>query len=512
MRSKSMEKENDVISGKLIVIILCIFSFIFVFFNSKNSPLYLFNEWGDVNIYFSMGKGIANGLIPYKDIFDHKGPLIFFIYSLSYLISSTDFFGVYIMESIALFVNLLFAYKIARLYLNNLFSFITAACYAVILFTKSHNGGSAEEFISVFVTISFYYFILYFTNPNQQESKNRIQMFIHGAMFGLAFLSKLTVCVFWVPLMLGIGMVLLQKKKYTEIFTYALLFIGGFAATLLPFIIYFALNNSLSEAYFGYIEFNSLYAQFKPDVFLLRKTLSNAYKLLTMNYISFPLLLLGLFLLCFRKIYISNYIHRIGILFSFLFSFFIVSITKYIMSYAHMVIYVYAIFGLIFIFALLQKYTLSKTIQNIILVTSFLVLIMSGINDKKYFYQDIDCLTRKKECSYMQKEFAEIINKENNPTLLNIGLDFGLFTKANIVPTYKYFFYPNIPYHIFPEIRDYQVNLIEKKDPMFIVMSDKSAFYDMYKDLAALKNNYYLISSYDKDSFYGETFLYKRKD
>ena len=56
----------------------------------------------------------------------------------------------------------------------------------------------------------------------------------------------------------------------------------------------------------------------------------------------------------------------------------------------------------------------------------------------------------------MQKEFAKVINKEANPTLLNLGLDRGVFTAADIVPSYKYFFHPYIPDEVFPNIKNYQ--------------------------------------------------------
>jgi len=182
------------------------------------------------------------------------------------------------------------------------------------------------------------------------------------------------------------------------------------------------------------------------------------------------------------------------------------------MTYAHMVIYVYAIFGLIFIFQLVEKYINYKKYTVPLYILSFVITLTAGIYEKKFFNENSDCLTRKIECNYMQKEFAHIITKENKPTLLNIGLDLGVYTKAGIVPPYKYFFYPNIPYHIFPEIRDYQIKLIEQKDPMFIVMGSNAAFFNMYIKLPALQKNYELISVYNQDTeFDKQVFLYKRK-
>ena len=495
------------------VIILLLFSVVFVFFNSKNSPLYFFNEWGDVNIYFSIGKGMMNGLTPYKDLFDHKGPFIFFIYGIAYLISNDSFLGVYLLQCVALFVNMFFAYKIARLYLNDFLGYVVALCYALLLFNKNYYGGSAEEFISVFIIVSSYYFILFFRNKDQNSKDDKKQMFIHGMMLSLVFLSKLSVCIFWIPIFGAIFLQLFANKEYKRILSCIIYLVFGFLMPLLPFILYFIHNDALADSYWGYIEFNSLYAEFKPGFSIIRKAAAHFFKLSVTDYISFPITLLGLFLLSFTRKYIQNYLYRIGVLLSFIFSFVVICLSKYIMTYAHIVIYVYAIFGLIFLFGLVEKYVSGKYRVQLTVLT-FAIALLIGIENKNFFGQDNLCLFRKKECNYMQKQFAEIINKEQNPTLLNIGLDLGVFTKANIVPSYKYFFYPNIPYHIYPEIRDYQMDLIRKKEPMFVVIGDKSAFYSEYSRLPELKENYDLVSVYHQNmaEYDNEVFLYRKKN
>ena len=62
-------------------------SFSMLLFTSKNSFLYTFNDWCDANAFFTVGKSIIHGLVPYKDLFEQKGPLLYFIYSFGYLIS-----------------------------------------------------------------------------------------------------------------------------------------------------------------------------------------------------------------------------------------------------------------------------------------------------------------------------------------------------------------------------------------------------------------------------------------
>ena len=53
-----------------------------LFFCSKSSPAYPINDWSDANIYFSAGKGMLAGRVMYRDLYDHKGPLIYALHAL----------------------------------------------------------------------------------------------------------------------------------------------------------------------------------------------------------------------------------------------------------------------------------------------------------------------------------------------------------------------------------------------------------------------------------------------
>ena len=76
-------------------------SFCFLTICSRSSFIYLFNNWDDSNSYFTMGKMMMNGGVIYRDLFDQKGPLLYFIYGLGYLLSHTSFSGVFLIEIIS---------------------------------------------------------------------------------------------------------------------------------------------------------------------------------------------------------------------------------------------------------------------------------------------------------------------------------------------------------------------------------------------------------------------------
>lgn len=67
---------------------------------TSSSPLYATNFWTDTNIYFTIGRGMTRGLMPYRDLFDHKGPLLFILYALGAAISDTSFIGVFALEAL----------------------------------------------------------------------------------------------------------------------------------------------------------------------------------------------------------------------------------------------------------------------------------------------------------------------------------------------------------------------------------------------------------------------------
>jgi hypothetical protein len=87
-------------------------------FCSQNSPLYPMNDWVDVNAFFTVGKGMMNGLVPYKDLFEQKGPILYLIYGLGYLITNQSFLGVFIIECLLQSICLFYAYKIIKLFIE----------------------------------------------------------------------------------------------------------------------------------------------------------------------------------------------------------------------------------------------------------------------------------------------------------------------------------------------------------------------------------------------------------
>ena len=68
-------------------------------FTTRSSVFFVCNNWDDANSYFTMGKGMMNGLVIYRDLYDQKGPYLYLLYGIAYLISHKSFLGVFIFEN-----------------------------------------------------------------------------------------------------------------------------------------------------------------------------------------------------------------------------------------------------------------------------------------------------------------------------------------------------------------------------------------------------------------------------
>ena len=65
---------------------------------SKSSPLYPLNDWTDANVYLSVGKGMLQGRVVYRDLYDHKGPLLYALHALCAWACPGSFLAVFWME------------------------------------------------------------------------------------------------------------------------------------------------------------------------------------------------------------------------------------------------------------------------------------------------------------------------------------------------------------------------------------------------------------------------------
>ena len=98
------------INIKWLSILLFTFVLGMFFFSAYTSPLYPNYYGADSALFTLLGKGISEGKIIYKDLFDHKGPILFFIEAAGYSMGKTT--GIFILQCLFGIINLAVLYNI----------------------------------------------------------------------------------------------------------------------------------------------------------------------------------------------------------------------------------------------------------------------------------------------------------------------------------------------------------------------------------------------------------------
>ncbi|MBR5798907.1 MAG: glycosyltransferase family 39 protein [Lachnospiraceae bacterium] len=461
----------------IISIVICaVTAFCFLLLCSRSSFLYCFNNWDDANSYFSMGKLMMNGGVIYRDLFDQKGPLLYFLYGIGYLLSNTTFHGVFLLEVLALSVVLTAAYRFGRLYAGMFTSLFAVVLLALgITVSKSfYWGGSAEEFCLPFMAVGLYISAKYFKEeyPKNMSVKT---VFLCGIMAGCIMTVKYTGLGFYFAFMGMIALMNLNRKNWKGSIRNCFIFLAGMVTPAVPWLFYFGIHGALDDWYQCYVYCNVfLYSDFYVEKVSLGEKLYNLAKILYWliwdNAVYFLPMIAGFVYLLFSRKY--RWYEKINLyaLFGFLFLGIYVGGTT--LFYYSLPLTVLSVPGFLCIaqgIVFLVKKILKRNLlcQKKVRFGALAAVLLFSLCTARMLSMNTEYQKQDKENLFLY-EFTEIVKEEENPTLLNIGcLDAGLYTMADIMPTCRYF--QSNAVHGFDEVALEQTRYIKEGQTSFVL-------------------------------------------
>lgn len=231
-----------------------------LFFSLSTSPLYHSYKAWDSSFFQVMGKEMLKGLIPYKDMWDQKGPAIFFVNMLGFLIAGNKY-GIFLIQILFATVAELFFYKILRRSLSENMA-VLCACVGIFVFSCNYEGGNlVEEYISPFLIICFYLITEWGSQKDIKNPKHKpIYAFFYGITFGLCLMSRVTNAIGICIAVCFIFVYLCMHKVWENIIKNIISFVVGTAIAIVPFMIYFSVKNCTYDFWYGTILFNISYA------------------------------------------------------------------------------------------------------------------------------------------------------------------------------------------------------------------------------------------------------------
>lgn len=225
----------------------------------------------DESVFVTMGFLMTKGLMPYRDSFDHKGPLLYIFNWLGIRLSYYS--GVWVIECLAIILTLFFMYKTARLVCENIYSCIVLFVASSLLLTYFDGGNLVEEYAMPFIAVSLYYFLDYFINDYISTRR----LIIGGISFGAVCMLRANMISVWVCFCIAVLIQLMHKRLYNKLLSFGVFFSCGVAMIVLPILTWLAANNALIGFYNDYIQFNRMYVSDANRAAMLNKFTSFQY-------------------------------------------------------------------------------------------------------------------------------------------------------------------------------------------------------------------------------------------
>lgn len=238
----------------LLFVLFGVASFCFLI-QSPNHPMLYRDVGTDSGVFQTVAMMMDHGFMPYKDSFDHKGPLIYLLDLLGRNINER--WGVCFVEWCSLCYSLVVFYKISELATGKwsvrLLAIFVASLFLLFQFDF---GNMTEEYAIPFIATSLYLFLEY--QINGKRSWWRI--LIAGVCCASVVMLRPNMIATWIVYCGLIFITDVWRKKIADAVKSIFWFCIGAAIVATPILVWLWVNGALKDCWDVYIVFNMHYA------------------------------------------------------------------------------------------------------------------------------------------------------------------------------------------------------------------------------------------------------------
>ena len=182
----------------LYFLLLAVLFGVFFYFVGEDSPLHdIFYsrdhiDRRDTPWFFTCGKALMNGMVPYVEFADSKGPLLWLIYGLAYVISPDDYFGVWIINGIGYLGVLLCMYLTVKMFVKKegVAFLLTLLTVPFLFIPDIHYETKSEDSALIFIALSFWQCVRILYEEKLTDKDWWRAFFLWGLCFGGTLLIK----------------------------------------------------------------------------------------------------------------------------------------------------------------------------------------------------------------------------------------------------------------------------------------------------------------------------------
>jgi hypothetical protein len=220
------------------------------------APLYQPVAARDQGVYLYMGQQILEGKIPYRDVWDHKGPLVYYIDALGLWMTDSTW-GIWFLEIIFLFFAAVSGYLALRMVFDSTIAFSSTILWLVSLPQVLDHGNTVEEY-----SLLFQFAAIYFYLRSEKNIKGYWNEIMIGVMAAMAFsLRPNNVGVHIAIGLVLIASVIFSPKERIHIFKRIIAAAAGSVIVFGVTALYFAANKSIGYLFDAVFIFNYYYSK-----------------------------------------------------------------------------------------------------------------------------------------------------------------------------------------------------------------------------------------------------------
>jgi hypothetical protein len=214
----------------------------------------------DQGVFTYIGNLLLQGGVPYRDIWDHKPPFIYFVNALGLAMGGR--WGVFAIEAFSGILAAVIGYAGLRRYVGNRAAFLGGLFFYLAQISCMSRGNFSESYSPVLQSLTLFFFLHTLTGK-----KNWWRWLLIGILGGIAFLFKQSMVGFWIALgfyLLAAWIFRWEKMAWKNIFWMAV----GVVLPIAAVSIYLALNGALAAFWDNAFVYNFFYSNHSQTGFI----------------------------------------------------------------------------------------------------------------------------------------------------------------------------------------------------------------------------------------------------
>ena len=242
-----MKRNKENIRFAVDAAIAFVTAFAVIMICSKSSPLYPLNDWVDANTYHTVGRGILHGKVPYRDLYEQKGPLLYLLHAAAAAVAESSFLGVFIIEVIAAGAFFLTAARLLRRSAGNAAVCLVPLMGAAVYSSDSFCHGDSAEELCLPLTLAAY--VLGRQAAIDFKPLSNRKKLALGALAGAVIWIKYTFLGVFAAAFIADTIVSFRKNGGMYAARGASLYVLGCGAVSLPILLYFGVNGAADDLF-----------------------------------------------------------------------------------------------------------------------------------------------------------------------------------------------------------------------------------------------------------------------